>query len=56
MPKNILSLEPSFGASSTAWVVVGAVDFSEAVEGAVDATGEGSWAEEPDDADAMVNK
>lgn len=51
MPKNILSFEPSSGGFSATAEDVG--NDSEAVEGAVDAAGEGLNAEEPEDVDAI---
>jgi hypothetical protein len=53
MPKNIFSLEPSSGGFSAAAAVGFAADISEVVDGAVDGAGEGSKAEEPDDAEAI---
>lgn len=52
IPKNILSFDPSSGGFSAAADGVG--NESEAVEGAVEAAGEGLKAEDPEDADAMV--
>lgn len=53
MPKNIFNLEPSSGGFSAAAAVGFAADISEAVDGAVEAAGEDSNAEEPDDAEAI---
>jgi hypothetical protein len=53
IPKNIFSLEPSSGGFSAAAAVGLAADISEVVDGAVDGAGEGSKAEEPDEAEAI---
>lgn len=52
IPRNILSFEPSSGGFSATADGVGSD--SEAVDGAVDAAGEGLKAEDPDDVDAMI--
>lgn len=51
IPKNILSFEPSSGGFSATAEGVG--NDSEAVEGSVDAAGEGLKAEDPEDAEAI---
>lgn len=53
IPKNILSFEPSSGDFSAAPDVGIANDESEAVEAVVEALGEGSNADDPDDVDAI---